>query len=130
MLVEGFPNTTNPNTTKATTQTTTYKTTTKPPIRPPPTEPPEVEPCYSNPHTDQSHPKPHKPVQIPDNPQSNVEPYPYNDVLGSDEINLASSLGLGFVTGGASVAVDSDSGIGSARGLATSGARGAATVIR
>ncbi len=59
-------------------------------------------------------------MPIPDNPPLNVEPYPYNDVLGKDLVNLATSIGLGAVTGGASVAAESAL-AGAAEGFAANG---------
>ena len=50
----------------------------------------------------------------------------YNDVLGNDIINLARSISLGAVTGGASVALEAGL-AGAAEGVAAHGLRGAAT---
>ena len=97
--------------------------TTRPIDLPNPLEPVNDEPYHPNPQIEQSHPTPH--IPRPPSPLK-VEAYPYNDVPGYDVINLASSIGLGFATGGASVAVES--GIaGAAEGLAAHGLRGAAT---
>ena len=93
------------------------------PTQPQPTQP---IPYYPTPQPIKPKPKPNKPVPIQDNQPLNVEPYPYNDVLGSNLINLASSIALGAVTGGASVAAEA--GIaGAAGGFAASGLRGAAS---
>ena len=98
------------------------------PTQPHPNEPINVEPYHPNPQTEQSHPH-HPPPHITPTQHTehiNVEPYPYNDILGSSLINLATSIGLGAVTGGASVAAEAGL-AGLAEGLAAHGLRGAAS---
>ena len=116
-----------------------------PPIRPPtqPTHPPEAEPYYPNPQTDQSHPDiiidsnistsiHNKHMQHQKNLQNIIQPQIPKDTEGlgmkipiSNIVNLATSIGLGAVTGGASVAAEA--GIaGAVEGFAANGLRGIA----
>ena len=115
------------------------------PTRPPtqPTHPPEAEPYYPNPQTDQSHPDitidsnistsiHNKHMQHQKNLQNIIQPQIPKDTEGlgmkipiSNIVNLATSIGLGAVTGGASVAAEA--GIaGAVEGFAANGLRGIA----
>ncbi len=110
-------NTTSTNTTSTTSITNTNKTNVEP-TQPPPIKP---IPCYPNPQP-KLNLNPHQPVPNPDTLPLNVEPYPYNEALGKDNINLASSIGLGALTGGMTVA-DEAAIVGAAEGLSAGGLR-------